>query len=116
MNEFTLRAKGIIIDDYNFDVIADCECTYYSYEEQTWDNPGNEEFTYVVNDFTPKKVRYWNEEVKNWQEMPKDDIPAFKEKVKSVVMQLLEIDLYDEAYEAFIKKTTRERDYENYED
>ena len=108
MNTFKLYLKDFDFEDYTFDVEAECECTYYSYEEQTWDNPGNEEFTYVVNDFTPKKVRYWNEEVKNWQEMPKDDIPAFKEKVKSVVMQLLEIDLCDVAYEAFIK--TRERD------
>ena len=118
MNTFKLYLKDFDFEDYTFDVEAECECTHYLHEEQTWDNPGCDEFEYKVNDFDLKNIRVWHDDTSLLNGLTDEGFHDFlehQEEAEQAVLKKLN-DCTDEAYEAFIKKTTRERDYENYED
>ena len=118
MNTFKLYLKDFDFEDYTFDVVAECECTHYSHEEQTWDNPGCDEFEYKVNDFDLKNIRVWHDDTSILDGITDEgyhDFLEHQEEIELVVLKKLN-ECTDKAYEAFIDQTARERDYENYED
>lgn len=115
MATFNLIRQDIEFEDYLFDVETECECTHYLHEEQTWNNPGCDEFEYKVNDFDLKNIRVWHDEIFKFVKITNEELLSFnakEEKIRNMVFEILTND-YMHAYEAFI--TAKEKDCEDCE-
>lgn len=108
MNDFTLCAEAVYVGDYIFDIEAECECTYYCREEQTWDNPGCEDFEYKVNSFELVNIEVWDKNINDWTALRESDLQAFeirKDEIRDRALSILENDCRKDAYIAFMRTT-----------